>query len=132
MNISSWKRVIKLGQSTGVLSGTGACILWMMAIWFPASEIKLSGVSLIVAFLMILISIIAIIASLKAHGGVLIVLFMISFFPVGLYMLGTGNWYRLIGVFNIGYLIAGVCIKLMLLTSDKINDYQPPGDDAGI
>lgn len=100
------------GQGIGALSGTGACFLWMIAIWFPANELNLTGISLIVAFLMMLISLTAVIASIKKHGRVLIFLFLISFFPVGLYLLMLPHWYRWIGVFNLGYLFAGVYIRL--------------------
>ena len=82
----------------------------MTAIWFPSSGLTLSGASLVVAFVMIIISIFAVIAALNAHGRVLLFLFLASFFPVGLYLLGASGWYRWIGIFNLGFLLAGIAI----------------------
>jgi hypothetical protein len=36
------------------------------------------------------------------------VLFFASFFPIGLFLLGIPGWVRVIGVLNVGYLIAGL------------------------
>lgn len=83
-----------------------------MAIWFPASGLTLSGASLVVAFTMVMIALFAVIASLNAHSGVLLFLFIASFFPVGLYLLGLSGWYRWIGVFNLGFLLAGLTIMM--------------------
>jgi len=122
---SLWKIENLPGQAIGALSGFGACLLWMMAVWFPASELRLTGISLVVALLMILASITAVIASLKAHGGVLIFLFVVSFFPVGLYLIGVPHWYRWIGIFNLGYLLAGVLIRFKSGTS---GEHRNPGE----
>ena len=111
MFYSLWKKDYLLGQIIGTVSGVGTCALWMMAIWFPFSGLTLSGASLIVAIVMIMIALFAVIASINAHGGVLLFLFLASFFPVGLYLLGLSGWYRWIGVFNLGFLLAGLAIK---------------------
>ena len=83
-----------------------------MAIWFPTPGLTLSAASLVVALVMIMVALFAVIASFNAHGGVLLFLFLAAFFPVGLYMFGLSGWYRLIGVFNLGFLLSGLAIKM--------------------
>ena len=61
-----------------------------------------------VAMLMAILAIIAAIASFHGHGIALVVLFFASFFPVGIFLLGLPGWMRVIGVLNLGYLIAGL------------------------
>jgi hypothetical protein len=58
---------------------------------------------------------------------VLVIIFGISFFPIGLYVLGVPHWIQWVGLANIGYLLAGVIIwrfRPPQTASDGIN----PGD----
>jgi len=101
----------KLGQIIGTSSGVVTCILWTLAMWDPASGFSFSFASFAVVFVMILIAIIAVIASTKGHGKVLIVLFAISFFPIGMYVLAIPHWLHWVGLANIGLLVAGLLIR---------------------
>jgi len=101
----------KAAQIIGVISGLSGCLLWLLTIGDPASTFSFSTASFAVVFVMILISIIAIIASIKGHGTMLIVLFAVSFFPIGLYVIAIPHWLRWVGLVNIGYLIAGLLIR---------------------
>ena len=76
--------------------------------WTPTPALPLSGMAFAVALLMAMLAIIAVIASVHGHGITLIVLFFASFFPIGLFLLGIPGWARVIGVLNLGYLIAGL------------------------
>jgi hypothetical protein len=76
--------------------------------WAPTPALPLSGVAFAVALLMAMLAIIAVIASVHGHGRTLIVLFFASFFPIGLFLLGIPGWMRVIGILNVGYLIAGL------------------------
>ncbi len=103
------RELIQLGgKFTGVVSGVGACASWIVAMWTPTPALPLSGVAFAVALLMAMLAIIAVIASVRGHGITLIILFFASFFPIGLFLLGTPGWVRVIGVLNLGYLIAGL------------------------
>ncbi len=97
-----------IGKFTGVVSGVGACAAWTVAMWTPTPSLPLFGVAFFVALLMAMLAIIAVIASIHGHGITLIVLFFASFFPIGLFLLGVPGWVRVIGVLNLGYLIAGL------------------------
>ncbi|MGY8815418.1 MAG: hypothetical protein ACKVHQ_12005 [Gammaproteobacteria bacterium] len=100
----------KLGQLTGIIAGSAASILWMMTLWVPEASFSFNIASMAVVLLMIVLAIIVIVASLKGHSTVLIVIFGISFFPIGLYVLGIPHWIQWVGLANIGYLLAGVII----------------------
>jgi hypothetical protein len=76
--------------------------------WAPTSALPLSGLAFAVALLMAMLAIIAVIASIHGHGITLIVVFFASFFPIGFHLLGNPDWVRVIGVLNLGYLIAGL------------------------
>ncbi len=103
------REAVKLiGKFTGVVSGVGACASWIFAMWAPVPTFPLSGVAFAVALLMAMLAIMAVIASIHGHGITLLVLFFASFFPIGLYLLGDPDWIRVIGILNLGYLIAGL------------------------
>jgi hypothetical protein len=96
------------GKITGIVSGAAVCACWMFALWVPQPELPLSSMSFTVALLMAMLAIIAVNASLRGHGVTLIVLFFASFFPIGMYLLQIPGWIRVIGILNLGYLIAGL------------------------
>jgi hypothetical protein len=98
------------GRTLGALSGAVTSILWMYAIWFPSQEISMSGVSVAVAWLMAMIAVFAIIASVKGHHVVLFVAFLASFLPVGAYLLYVRDWPRWIGVLNLILLAASILL----------------------
>jgi len=100
----------KLGQFIGIASGSLAAILWMMSLWAPDTTFTFNIASTAVVLLMIVLSIIIIVATLKAHATAMIIIFGISFFPIGLYVLGVPHWIQWVGLANIGYLMAGVLI----------------------
>ena len=107
-----------VGKFIGVVSGVGACASWIVAMWTPSPPVPLSGVAFFVALLMAILAIIAVIASLQGHGITLIVLFFASFFPIGLFLFGVPGWMRVIGVLNVGYLIAGLVAWRMPRTKE--------------
>ena len=103
------KEIVQLvGKFTGVLSGFGACASWTLAMWIPTPPLPLTGIAFFVALLMVLLAIMAVIASIKGHGIMLIVLFFASFFPIGYFLLGVPGWMWVIGALNLGYLVAGL------------------------
>jgi hypothetical protein len=98
------------GRALGAFSGAVTSILWMYAIWFPSPEISMSGVSVAVAWLMAMLAIFAIIASVKGHHVVLFIAFLASFLPVGAYLLYVRDWPRWIGVLNLVLLGASILL----------------------
>ncbi|HEY7672759.1 MAG TPA: hypothetical protein VIC71_11120 [Gammaproteobacteria bacterium] len=98
------------GRALGALSGAVTSILWMYAIWFPSPAIGMSGVGVAVAWLMAMLAVFAVIASVKGHHVVLFMAFLASFLPVGAMLLYVRDWPRWIGVLNLVLLAASVLI----------------------
>lgn len=98
------------GRALGALSGAVTSILWMYAIWFPSPEISMSGVSVAVAWLMAMLAVFAVIASVNGHPVVLFIAFLASFLPVGAYLLYVRDWPRWIGILNLVLLAASILL----------------------
>ena len=105
-----WKKSYLVGQVIGAMSGVGACVSWLVAMWFPSSNLTLSGASFVVAFVMAVLAIGVVLASIRRHSSVLVGLFFVSSFPIGAFLLTLPHWIYWIGVFNFGYLIAALLI----------------------
>lgn len=102
--------LILIGRILGLIASGLACVIWVLTAYGLVDLPPLGGPSLIVALLMLFLAIIAMTAAWHGHGMALMVLFFASFFPVGLYLLGTPGWFQMIGIANIGFLIAGFII----------------------
>jgi len=100
----------KTGQITGVVSGIAACLIWMLVLWHPDSVLSFSALSFTVGFIMILIAVAVVIASTRGHSTMLLILFAVSFLPIGLYVLSVPHWLRWVGLANLGYLLAALLI----------------------
>jgi hypothetical protein len=98
------------GRIVGAASGAAACGMWLWALGTPQGSFTMSALHIAIGVLMMLFAIFAVIASVRAHGVVLMVIFVMSFFPVGGYLFGTPHWLRWIGVANLGFLLGGLLI----------------------
>ncbi len=98
------------GRALGAMSGALVSGLWMLGIWLPESGMALTGINFVVALLMALLGLFAAIAAVRGHAIVLIVLFVASFFPVGVALLTGEHWLAWAGRLNVCYLVAGALI----------------------
>jgi len=105
------------GRIIGMISGAVSCLLWTATIWDPAAGFTLSTASFAVVLLMLLIGAVVVVASIKANSTMLLVLFVVAFLPVGLYLIGVPYWIRWVGLSNLGYLLAGLLLRLRLPVS---------------
>ena len=98
------------GKIIGAASGVAACGIWLWALGTPQGPFSLSAANIAIGVLMMMVAIFAVIASVRGHGPVLVVMFIMSFFPVGAYLFGIPHWLRWIGVVDVGFLVAGLMI----------------------
>ena len=91
----------------------------MLTLWLPDAPFSFGTASMAVILIMIVLAVVAIVASLKGHAAVLLVIFGVSFFPIGLYVLGVPHWIQWVGLSNMGYLLASIVIWR----------FRPPIDD---
>jgi hypothetical protein len=115
------------GQFIGAASGIAACGLWFWVLATPQDTLLRSAVHMAVGILMMLLAMFAVIASLRGHGFALVIIFIVSFFPVGGYLLGIPHWLRWVGVSDLGFLAAG----LMIMYSTRRAAHQASVTDHG-
>lgn len=106
------KAVDYAGRAIGAGAGAGVALLWMYGIWLPSAGVSLTGINLVVSLLMALLALFAVIASVRGHAIVLVIVFAASFFPVGIALLGAEHWLSWAGRLNVCYLLAGCLIWL--------------------
>jgi hypothetical protein len=116
------------GKIIGAAAGVAACGLWLWALGTPRGTFSLSAVHIAVGVLMMLFAIFAVIASVRGHGVALVVVFIMSFFPVGGYLFGIPHWLRWIGVLDLGFLVGGLMI---LYSTRKTAEHQASVTDPG-
>ena len=104
-----------IGKLIGIVSGSIAALMWTQAMWMGGIEWSQPIPVFFVAIVMLVLSIAVVIASVREHHRALVILFAISFFPIGLYLFTVDHWINWIGAMNIGFLLAGV---LMWKTQD--------------
>jgi len=116
------------GRIIGAASGAAACGLWLWALGTPQGTFSLSAVHIAIGVLMMLFAIFAVIASVRGHSLALVLMFIMSFFPVGGYLIGIPHWLRWIGVLDLGFLMAGLMI---LYSTPKTMEHQASVTDQG-
>ena len=109
-----------LGKLIGFVSGGVAALMWNQLMWFGGVESSqiLPGFVVskwsqpfpvfVVAMIMVILSIAVVIAALREHHRALVILFIISFFPIGISLFTAEHWIKWVGFVNIGFLIAGI------------------------
>lgn len=101
-----------MGRSLGAFASATAAVLWLLAIWAPDTRDTLAGGwTLIVANLLIIVCVVAVIASVRGHGNVMLMAFLLSFLPVGAVLLQSEHWLRWIGVLNLVQLVAALLTR---------------------
>jgi hypothetical protein len=116
------------GKIVGAASGVVACGLWLWALGTPQGTFSLSALNIAIGVLMMLFAIFAVIASVRGHGVALVIIFIMSFFPVGAYLYGIPLWLRWIGVTDLGFLVGGLMI---LYSARKTAEHQASVTDQG-
>jgi hypothetical protein len=104
------KLVNTFGRALGALCGALLAVAWAFALWVPTAGLTLVGVSVVTALLLTVLALFAVIASLRGHPTVLVLLFLASFFPVGAFLMGTDHWLRWSGWVDLGLLAAAVVL----------------------
>ena len=102
--------LVVAGRACGAFSA--AVVLGLTAIFFlrdPYSPEALTSGTLVMG-LMALLAFVAGVSALTKRPGLLLFVFVFSFVPVGTYLIVTPGVFRWIGVAQLGYLVAAVCL----------------------
>ncbi len=101
-----------LGRGLGAFASAVSAVLWLLAIWSPdTGEILAGAPTLLVACLLLTACIVGVIASVRGHGNVMLIVFLVSFLPIGAVLLRVDHWLRWIGVLNVLLLVAAVVTR---------------------
>lgn len=101
----------RIGRGTGIAGGMVAVALWGRFVGNVLTNAD-GGGSPMVAGVMSLLAVLAIGAAWFERPVGLVVVFVMSFVPVGLYLLGTPSLYSGIGIANLLYLVAAALLWL--------------------
>ena len=104
------KALNMLGRIVGSLTGIVLSVCWVVAMWIPTAGLTLSGISFVVALLMALLALFAMIASMRGHSAVVTLVFLASFFPVGLFLSTADHWLKWVGRLDVGFLVAALLL----------------------
>ena len=98
-----------IGRLIGLLGATASATLrFVFLVSNPAGEGGATDATHAVVALMVTLAMLGIVAAWKARPYLMIAVFVLSFLPMGLYLLGTPGMYRWIGVFDFLYLVSGI------------------------
>ena len=99
-----------LGRALGLTCAAILASAWAFALWVPSAGLTLTGVSVITALLLVAFALFAGIAAVHGHGAVVALLFLASFFPVGVFLMPTDHWLKWVGWVDLGLLVAAVLL----------------------
>jgi magnesium-transporting ATPase (P-type) len=109
MRTALYKDMKRIGQVLGIFSTLGALILWIISLWYnPYSPAPLT----LPLLGMMALALLGLLAASLARPLVMVFIFVFSFVPVGLYMLGTPGIFKWIGIFNLLYGTAGLILLI--------------------
>ena len=98
-----------LGRAAGLLASVLTSGLWLVFLFSaPEAESGASTATFFVVLLMVAIATLGILAAWRNRPYLMLAVFVFSFFPMGLYLLGTPAIYRWIGVLDFLFLVSGV------------------------
>jgi hypothetical protein len=104
------KLVNTFARALGALSGALLAVAWAFALWVPTAGLTLVGVSVVTALLLTVLALFGAIAAVRGHPTVLVLLFLASFFPVGLFLMSVDHWLRWSGWVDLGMLASAALL----------------------
>jgi ABC-type glycerol-3-phosphate transport system permease component len=94
----------RFGRGLGVLCAVTLAGAWAFTLWVPTAGLTLSGISVVMALLLVIFALFAGIAAFHGHAVVVVLFFLASFFPIGAFLMPTDHWLRWVGWIDLGLL----------------------------
>ena len=107
------------GRILGICAALGAIVLWAMFLFRNPYAPPAEGRALTFGGLMMFSAVISLGAAMLAAHLAMYLLFFVSFFPVGLYIMAGPGLFSAIGWMNLAYLAGAVLVHRSLLTAKK-------------
>jgi hypothetical protein len=104
--------MLALGRGIGLGAAVVTLALWG---WFLSGNLYntagITAATYSVVYLMVLIAVVGVLAAWKAWPHLMLLVFALSFIPMGFYLLGTPGVFFWIGVANLGFLVSGILLR---------------------
>jgi hypothetical protein len=101
--------MLTLSRLVGLAASVGVISLWSIFSFLnPYGYEGMSSAVYLIAALMIVLGVVGIVAVLTERSRLMVAVFVLSFVPIGFYLLGAPGLFRWIGIFNILFLLSGL------------------------
>jgi hypothetical protein len=107
------------GRILGICAALGAVVLWAMFLFRNPYAPPAEGRALTFGGLMLFSALVSLGAAMLAAHLAMYLLFVVSFFPVGLYIMSGQGFFSAIGWMNLAYLAGAMLVHRAILTAKK-------------
>ncbi|RPI61400.1 MAG: hypothetical protein EHM50_05730 [Lysobacterales bacterium] len=101
-----------LGRIVGVCCAAGLASAWAYVLWVPSAGLTLANLNVVTALVFVVLAVVAGIAAVHGHAVVIALVFVASFFPIGVSLLPRDHWLQSVGWLDLGLLVSAVLIWL--------------------
>jgi hypothetical protein len=116
------KSIDALGRVLGVVCAAALSGAWAYVLWVPSAGLTLENLNVVTALFFVVLSIFAGIAAVHGHAAIVALVFLASFFPIGISLLARDHWLQWVGWLDLGLLASAVLTWL-----GKRRDAKAPG-----
>jgi hypothetical protein len=99
-----------LGRLVGLVCAAALASAWAYVLWVPSAGLTLANLNVVTALVFVVLAVFAGIAAVHGHALVIALLFLASFFPIGVSLLPRDHWLQWVGWLDIGLLVSAVLI----------------------
>jgi hypothetical protein len=110
------KTINWLGRALGLGCGATLAAIWALVLWVPSDGFSVEGVNVVGGLMFLVLAVFGAIASVHGHAVVIALVFLASFFPIGVSLLPRDHWLHWVGWLDLGLLLAAL---LILATSRR-------------
>jgi L-cystine uptake protein TcyP (sodium:dicarboxylate symporter family) len=101
-----------IGRALGLVCAAALASAWAYVLWVPASGLTLGNLNIVTALVFVVLAVFAGIAAVHGHATVIALIFLASFFPIGVSLLPREHWLQWVGWLDLGLLASALLIWL--------------------
>jgi hypothetical protein len=104
------KAINWLGRALGLVCGATLAGIWALVLWVPSGGFSVEGVNVVGGLMFLVLAVFAAIAAVHGHATVIALVFLASFFPIGVSLLPRDHWLHWVGWLDLGLLVAAILL----------------------
>lgn len=104
------KAINWLGRALGLVCSAALAGIWAFVLWVPSGGFSVEGVNVVGGLMFLALAVFAAIASVHGHATVIALVFLASFFPIGVSLMPRDHWLHWVGWLDLGLLVAAVLL----------------------